>query len=53
VLHYYLDLPIADCADALGLSAGAVKRYLYESRARLAERLVSAHHATEEGHAVS
>ncbi|GAB3868921.1 sigma-70 family RNA polymerase sigma factor [Dactylosporangium cerinum] len=39
VLHYYLDLPIPECADALRVSPGAVKRYLHESRARLAEQL--------------
>jgi RNA polymerase sigma factor (sigma-70 family) len=51
VLHYYLDLSIPECAGALGVSVGAVKRYLHESRARLAERLVSAQHATEDGYA--
>lgn len=53
VLHYYLDLSVLECADALGLSAGAVKRYLSESRARLAERLGSPSHAKEDGYAAS
>jgi RNA polymerase sigma-70 factor (sigma-E family) len=53
VLHYYLDLPVPECADTLGLSVGAVKRYLYESRSRLAERLVSPNPATEDGYAAS
>jgi RNA polymerase sigma factor (sigma-70 family) len=54
VLHYYLDLPIPDCADALRVSPGAVKRYLHESRARLAEHLgAPAARAQEDGYAAS
>jgi RNA polymerase sigma-70 factor (sigma-E family) len=53
VLRYYFDLPVLECADALGLSTGAVKRYLSESRARLAERLGSPSHAKEDGYAAS
>ena len=44
VLHYYVDMPVPECADALGLSVGAVKRYLHEARTRLAEHLVSPEH---------
>ena len=39
VLHYYVDLPIRECAELLDLNPGAVKRYLHEARLRLAERL--------------
>lgn len=39
VLHYYLDLPISDISDQLGISAGSVKRHLHEARGRLADRL--------------
>jgi RNA polymerase sigma-70 factor (ECF subfamily) len=34
-LHYLADLPIADVASVLGLSAGAVKAQLYDARAKL------------------
>jgi RNA polymerase sigma factor (sigma-70 family) len=51
VLYYYLDLPVPECADALGVSSGAVKRYLSEARARLAGRLTRPEHASEDGYA--
>ncbi|WP_116951466.1 sigma-70 family RNA polymerase sigma factor [Jiangella endophytica] len=35
VLHYYEDLTVAQVADLLGLTAGAVKRYLSDARVRL------------------
>jgi RNA polymerase sigma factor (sigma-70 family) len=48
VLYYYLDLPVQECADLLDLKPGAVKRYLYEARSRLAERLGPPEPAREE-----
>jgi RNA polymerase sigma-70 factor (ECF subfamily) len=39
VLHYYLDLPIADIAKALGVAEGTVKTTLHRARASLAEAL--------------
>lgn len=36
LLFYFADLPVAAVARQLGMSEGAVKRYLYEARARLA-----------------
>jgi RNA polymerase sigma factor (sigma-70 family) len=50
VLYYYLDLPISDISEQLGISAGSVKRHLYEARGRLADRLTN---ATEDGYATS
>ena len=38
-LTYWVDLTPADVADLLGLSAGAVKRYLARARAKLREEL--------------
>lgn len=35
VLHYVDDLPVAEVAEALGISPGAVKRYLSDARAAL------------------
>lgn len=46
VLRYYEDLPVAQVADQLGCSEGAVKRYLSDALARLAPLLTAAH---EEG----
>ena len=43
VLHYLLDLPVAEVAALLGLSAGGVKHALYRARHSLAGAL-----ATEE-----
>lgn len=39
VLRYYDDLKVDDIAETLGISAGAVKRYLSDGLARLAVRL--------------
>lgn len=39
VLRFYEDLPIAEIADALGLSPGAVKRYLSDGVHRLEDSL--------------
>lgn len=41
VLRYYEDLKVDDIAARLGLSAGAVKRYLSDAQAKLAEALTS------------
>jgi RNA polymerase sigma-70 factor, ECF subfamily len=39
VLHYYLDLSVAQTATLLGVSEGTVKTSLYRARAALAHRL--------------
>jgi RNA polymerase sigma factor (sigma-70 family) len=39
VLRYYEDLKVDDIADRLGISAGAVKRYLSDAHAKLADAL--------------
>lgn len=39
VLRHYEDLPLADVADRLGISLGAVKRYLSDAHRRLAVAL--------------
>ncbi|MET4781689.1 sigma-70 family RNA polymerase sigma factor [Glaciihabitans sp. UYNi722] len=39
VLRYYEDLKVDDVADALGISAGAVKRYLSDGLAKMAVAL--------------
>lgn len=39
VARYFDDLPVADVASELGLSEGAVKRYLFDGTAKLRERL--------------
>ena len=39
VLRYYMDLPVAQVAVALGVAEGTVKRYLSEAMLRLAVRL--------------
>lgn len=36
VLFYWLDLDVAGCADAMGVSAGSVKQHLSRARATLA-----------------
>jgi predicted transcriptional regulator len=36
VLRYYDDLKVDDIADALGISSGAVKRYLSDGLAKMA-----------------
>lgn len=41
VLHHVEDLPVAEIADRLGLSTGAVKRYLSDARAALRTHLGS------------
>jgi RNA polymerase sigma factor (sigma-70 family) len=45
VLRYYEDLPVAKVAATLGVSEGAVKRYLSEAAAGMAVRLSSAESA--------
>jgi RNA polymerase sigma-70 factor (ECF subfamily) len=47
VLRYYEDLKVDDIAERLGISAGAVKRYLSDAQAKLADALTNpegAHH---------
>lgn len=39
VLHYYVDLPVAEIADMLNVSAGTVKRHLVDGRQRLGRLL--------------
>lgn len=39
VLHYLLDLPVADVAEVLGLSPGGVKHALFRARRSLAAAL--------------
>ena len=39
VLHYLLDLPVAEVAELLGLSAGGVKHALFRARRSLADAL--------------
>lgn len=39
VLHYLLDLPVAEVAELLGLSAGGVKHALFRARRSLASAL--------------
>jgi RNA polymerase sigma-70 factor (sigma-E family) len=39
VLRYFLELTTAECADALGISEGAVKSHLHRALATLAPRL--------------
>jgi RNA polymerase sigma-70 factor (ECF subfamily) len=41
VLHYLLDLPVAEVAALLGLSAGGVKHALFRARASLARALTT------------
>jgi RNA polymerase sigma-70 factor (sigma-E family) len=42
VLRYYEDLPVAQIAETLRCSEGAVKRYLHEATSRLAAWLATA-----------
>ena len=49
VLRYYEDMSVAQIADQLGCSAGAVKRHLSDALARLAPLLDAATHEQEEG----
>ena len=39
LLHYYLDSPVADIADALGVTEGTVKTQLHRGRQALAAAL--------------
>lgn len=39
VLHYLLDLPVAEVADVMGLTPGGVKHALFRARRSLAGRL--------------
>lgn len=48
VLRYFDDLPLADIADALGVSVGAVKRYLSTGTRRLEARLGPVHGRTHD-----
>jgi RNA polymerase sigma-70 factor (ECF subfamily) len=38
-LYYWADLPVADCAAAMGTSEGSVKSYLSRARVKLAREL--------------
>lgn len=38
--YYWLDLPVAEIAELLGVAPGTVKSYLHRGRARLARQLV-------------
>lgn len=49
VLRYYEDLKVDDVATTLGISAGAVKRYLSDGLAALGHKLEDASEATREG----
>jgi RNA polymerase sigma-70 factor (ECF subfamily) len=50
VLRYYDDLPLADIADALGVSVGAVKRYLSTGTHRLEGLLGPVHGRATDAH---
>lgn len=39
VLHYFVDLPVAEVAELMGCSPGTVKSTLHDARERLAHRL--------------
>jgi RNA polymerase sigma factor (sigma-70 family) len=52
VLHYYLDLPVAEISAALEISPGSVKRHLFDARGRLAAQLGSRTETTEDGYAL-
>jgi RNA polymerase sigma-70 factor (sigma-E family) len=41
IMHYWAEMTDSEVADALGISAGAVKSHLHRARAALAERLES------------
>jgi len=41
VLRYWADLKLEDCADAMGVSVGSVKRHLVRARGRLGELIDS------------
>lgn len=46
VLRYFDDLPLADIAETLGVTVGAVKRYLFAGRRRI-EALLGPIHGTD------
>jgi RNA polymerase sigma-70 factor (sigma-E family) len=48
VLRYHLDLPVAEIAETLGSSPGAVKRHLHDARTRLTELLEADDREVEE-----
>lgn len=41
VCHYYLDLPVAEIAEMLGIRTGSVKAHLHQARASLARTLAA------------
>ncbi|MGH9185837.1 MAG: RNA polymerase sigma factor [Acidimicrobiales bacterium] len=43
VLRYYLDLPVADCASALGVTVGSIKQHLHRGLAGLTTLLEEDH----------
>ena len=43
VLRYYEDLNVVDIAETLGISAGAVKRYLSDRLAKLSLSIAGGH----------
>ena len=45
VLRYYEDLNVVDIAETLGISAGAVKRYLSDGLAKLSLSIAGGHSA--------
>ncbi len=49
VLRYYEDLKVDDIADALGISAGAVKRYLSDALGKMAVALAPENDTDTEG----
>lgn len=51
VLRYFLDLPTADIASAMGTSEGTVKSQLFKARAHLADALALHEDDEENSHA--